>query len=407
MGKPPRKIITFGTSLIFAIFILFVFFAWIIKYPDTIPSPVEITTENPPVTLVSKISGHIQNLYVKDKESVTKGQLLAVMETTAAIDEIGHLKEITDTMRSAGFLPEFSHLGELQEYYSIYRKNRAELQSFDFNDLYGAKILSVNKEIRELEEYLRKLLLKEKYLIQNVKIEQRKYKRDSLLFAQNVIPESQLELAHQELIRNNIELQQVRLEYSSRKIEIAEKEQLMEDFKISRNTEREKLIAQFDESFLNLKARAAMWENNYLLISPVNGIAAFTSYWSENQSILKDEPVISIVPVNTGDFIGRIRLKMQRSGKVKTGQLVNIKLSGFPYLEYGMVRGVVKSISLVPSGDAYVIEIALPGGLTTLYGKKLDFTQNMQGTAEIITEDLRLLQKIIDPFRYLITKNKR
>jgi hypothetical protein len=30
----------------------------------------------------------------------------------------------------------------------------------------------------------------------------------------------------------------------------------------------------------------------------------------------------------------------------------------------------------------------------------------MQGTAEIITEDLRLLQKIINPFRYMISRNK-
>jgi HlyD family secretion protein len=87
--------------------------------------------------------------------------------------------------------------------------------------------------------------------------------------------------------------------------------------------------------------------------------------------------------------------------------LVNIKLSGYPYLEYGIVRGIVKSKSLVPSGDAYVIDIALPNGLTTLYGKPLDFTQNMQGTAEIITEDIRLLQKIVNPFRYMISKNKK
>ncbi len=72
-----------------------------------------------------------------------------------------------------------------------------------------------------------------------------------------------------------------------------------------------------------------------------------------------------------------------------------------------MVRGIVKSKSLVPSDDSYIIEISLPEGLTTLYGKNLDFTQNMQGTAEIITDDLRLLQKIMNPFRYLVSRNKR
>jgi HlyD family secretion protein len=98
---------------------------------------------------------------------------------------------------------------------------------------------------------------------------------------------------------------------------------------------------------------------------------------------------------------------MLRSGKVKQGQMVNIKLSSFPYMEYGMLRGIIKSKSMVPSGDAYIIEIELPDGLTTLYGKKLEFTQNMSGTAEILTEDQRLLQKMINPLRYLISNNKR
>jgi hypothetical protein len=71
-----------------------------------------------------------------------------------------------------------------------------------------------------------------------------------------------------------------------------------------------------------------------------------------------------------------------------------------------MVRGVVESKSLVPTGDAYVIEISLPDGLTTLYNRNLEFTQNMQGTAEIMTDRLRLIQKIINPFRYLISKNR-
>jgi HlyD family secretion protein len=86
---------------------------------------------------------------------------------------------------------------------------------------------------------------------------------------------------------------------------------------------------------------------------------------------------------------------------------VNIKLSGYPYLQYGMVRGIVKSKSLVPTGDAYVIEIELPDGLKTLYDTNLEFTQNMQGTAEIITENIRLLQKIVNPFRYMVSKNKK
>ena len=115
---------------------------------------------------------------------------------------------------------------------------------------------------------------------------------------------------------------------------------------------------------------------------------------------------MTVVPENQGDFVGRIMLGMQKSGKVKPGMLVNIKLSGFPYLEFGMVRGVVISRSMVPEGERYYVELSLPDGLNTLYDKQLPFSQNMKGTAEIMTDNLNLLQKIVDPIRYLIIKNR-
>jgi HlyD family secretion protein len=409
MGNPPARIIRTGTTVIFILFILLVVFSWVIRYPDVIPSPVEITTSNPPVTLVSKITGHIKYLYVKDKEKVTAGQLIAVMETTALVEEIEKLSHILDTMQNPGsvVLPDFSHLGEIQEYYATFRKNQSDLKSYLFNDYYGSKIISINQEIKGIKEYIEKLKVKEKYFAENQRIEMNKFRRDSGLFIQKIIPESQLEISRQEMLKNSIDLQQVRLDYSERLIELSQKEQLLQDYKINRKEEREKLESVLGESFLNLKAQMNIWVNTYYLKSDIEGTATFTKYWSANQSVEKDEAVFSVVPVNQGEYVGRINLRMQRSGKVKEGQQVNIKLSSYPYLEYGMVKGVVKSKSLVPSGDAYIIEIALPHGLTTIYDKKLEFTQNMQGIAEIITEDQRLLQKIINPFRHMIAKNRR
>ncbi len=83
MGHTPAKIVRRGNTIILLVFAVLIFFAWLIKYPDTIPAPVEITTVNPPVTLLSKVTGQIQNLYVKDKEIVNEGKLLAVMEIAA------------------------------------------------------------------------------------------------------------------------------------------------------------------------------------------------------------------------------------------------------------------------------------------------------------------------------------
>lgn len=412
MGNPPGKITRWGTAIIISVFCIFILFAWLIRYPDTIPSPVEITTINPPVTLVSKMTGRIKFLYVKDRDIVSVNQLVGVMETTASVEQIRILRQIIDTVASTDNLnlhsfPSLTHLGELQGYYALFLKNLSDFNSYIANDYFGNKILSLENEIGGIQEYIDRLKLKENLYLESRKLEVKKYSRDSVLYAGNVIPENQLELSRQSLIGINIELQQVRLEHSEKKIAVSEKYQLLIDYKIKRVEENDKLKSVLRESLENLRSQLAIWENTYLLVSPIDGIATFTRYWSANQSVTKDEPVVTVVPPDNGKYIGRITLKMQRSGKVIQGRLVNIKLAGYPYLEYGMVRGIVKSKSLVPSEDAYIIEIDLPNGLTTLYGNKLEFTQNMQGTAEILTDDIRLLQKIINPFRYMVSRNKR
>ena len=412
MGRPPGRIIRWGTIVVVVVFFVLVILASVVKYPDAIPSPVEITTVNPPVTMVSKITGRIKSLYVKDKEQVRSGDLLAVMETTASVDQIRRLSRLTDTLNNPGSvtlsgLPELSGLGEVQQSWSSFMKNLSDYENYVTSDYYGAKISALVDEIRGIQSYMGQLKSKEKLYSENQQIEDKHFRRDSLLRATGVYADNDLEKSRQSLIRFNIDLQQVGLDYSAKLIELAEKKQLLQDYRIMKVTEREKYYSLLNESFLNLKAQLRIWENNYLLVSPVSGVVTFTKFWSENQSVTRDEPVMSIVPSDPGDYVARINLKMNRSGKVREGQLVNIKLSGYPYLEYGMVRGIVRSKSLVPTGDAYTIELTLPSGLTTLYGRKLEFTHNMQGTAEIITDDLSLLGKILNPFRYLISRNKR
>jgi HlyD family secretion protein len=411
ISNPPANLIRWGTTAITGVILLILLFSWFLRYPNIVPSPVQITTENPPVTLVSKITGRIMNLDVNDRENVKSGQLLAVMETAASIEEIKKLKQAVAGIKNPESLtitalPSFSELGEIQEYWGTFLKCISDYSNYITNDYYGYKIRSVTQEISGLEEYILRVREKERLYEENQSIEGKKFSRDSSLFAGAVFSESELEVSRQAFNKINIELQNVRLDHSAKIIELAQKNQELQDYKIKRIEEKARLYSLLNESLNNLKAQIRMWENTYLLISPVDGIVTFTRFWKQNQMVSKDEPVLSVVPFEPGDYIGRIDLKMQRSGKVKKGQLVNIQLTGYPYLEYGMVRGIVTSKSLVPTGDSYIIEITLPDGLRTLYGVNLEFTQNMQGTAEIMTDSLRLLQKIINPFRYLATKNR-
>jgi len=84
---------------------------------------------------------------------------------------------------------------------------------------------------------------------------------------------------------------------------------------------------------------------------------------------------MTIIPDEASVPVGKITLPMQGAGKVKPGQKVNIKLTNYPYLEYGMVRGVVTRLSGVPNQNNYLVEVSLPSGLKTNYKKQLHFDQ--------------------------------
>ena len=55
----------------------------------------------------------------------------------------------------------------------------------------------------------------------------------------------------------------------------------------------------------------------------------------------------------------------------------------------------------------YVIDIILPDGLRTSYDKDLPFLSEMEGQADIITEDISLLERFLMPIRKVITEGLR
>jgi HlyD family secretion protein len=144
-----------------------------------------------------------------------------------------------------------------------------------------------------------------------------------------------------------------------------------------------------------------VWELNYLVKSPVVGEVTFSKFWSKNQNVAKGEIVFTVIPSAESRLVGKVQLKRIGSGKVKPGQRVNIKFDNYPYMEYGMVEGKVNRISMVPTNDYYALEVDLPKGLVSTYGKTFEFNNEIQGSSEIVTEDLRLIQRIFNPIKSL------
>jgi hypothetical protein len=114
------------------------------------------------------------------------------------------------------------------------------------------------------------------------------------------------------------------------------------------------------------------------------------------------EVVATVVPDGETAVTGRMYIPSTGFGKVATGQTVNVKLNGYPYMEYGILKGEILSVSAVPDAEkGYVADVRFPKNLVTSYGKELSMIQQMDGQAEIITGDKRLIARFFDPIKAL------
>ena len=99
-------------------------------------------------------------------------------------------------------------------------------------------------------------------------------------------------------------------------------------------------------------------------------------------------------PVST--YYAEMKAGQNNLGKIKPGQQVLIRLESYPSTEFGYIRGTVNYIANMPGArDSFLIKVDLPQGLTTTFNKEVLFRNNLLASAEIITSDRRLIEKLV------------
>ncbi|MCG6186992.1 HlyD family efflux transporter periplasmic adaptor subunit [Maribellus maritimus] len=411
LGGVPARIVRFGIYIFLAVFAVIIISAFVFKYPEVLRSNIIITTENPPATLVARSTGKIEQLPVADNDRVKAGQVIALIQNPAEYRDVQKLDVQIDSVQpvfdSLGFSirPVFDknlQLGTIQEYYSLFLKKYDELLLFVEQNYYPRMNESL-KQQRNMARILYDRLWEQKNAVNNeYKIRKRNFERQQGLKDRQVIASTDLELAEAEMLSKKGELDGLRSQLAEREIEISELEQKIIENEKLYSDQKNKFKSELQEAFNILKSEVSNWELTYLMRSPIDGVITFNKFWSVNQNVTQGDRVFTIVPENVGELVGKVELPIRGSGKVKQGLDVNIKFDNYPYMEYGLVRGKVSNVSLVPAEDNfYMVEVVFPEGLVTNYGKSLEFQNQLMGQAEIITEDLKLIQRIFNPLKAL------
>lgn len=407
LAKPPDKILSHGISIFLLVLILILIISNFVKYPDVIRGSALITCDNPPVKIISQTSGRLIYLNKKDNEFVQKDELIGFLESTANYTDVEKLKQILAAQKTFR-LEELTladtifvgQLGEIQPAYAIFKKARDELWSFYEIDYHNTKKELIYKQFSLYKVYCAEVSRQQKLLQVEMELQNKRYLRDSIIFNSNGISADELDQAKQNLIRKQFQLSGTNAASTQTYINISELEKSLVELELQYKQIKSQLITEYENTLFNLSMAIKQWEQKYALKAPISGNVTLYNLYI-NKEVKSGELLLAIVHNNQGNIYGRVNISISGLAKVTSSQKVNFKLIHYPHEDFGLLVGTIEEISLVPKDSIYYGRVKLDNGLITSYKKKLLFQQEMVGTAEIITEDKSILQRLFSKLNYV------
>jgi HlyD family secretion protein len=408
MGKIPSWILRRGITVLFLIVVILLAGSYFFKYPDVIEAPIVLTGSTPPADIVAFSSGKLNMLNTADKQDVKTGDYLAVINNPARTEDVLYLKRFLDSLDperdSIPAMPEKNlQLGVMQPTYLSFYVTLFSYSEYMRLQYYPNKMKITKERIARYEEQRRSLLRQQEITNEQYALTNKNHERSSTMHEKGGISGKELDESKNRQLQGQLTQENMLTTINDMRIQIARLHESLMDMEYQHAEKMNDFRAQIRSAVSRIRTEIRTWEMTYVLMSPIDGRITFTRYWTSNQNVQAGDAVFTVIPSSESRILGRASLPVARSGKVKKGRHVNVRLDNFPDSEFGILRGTVDNISLVPtaSGESmyYVVEIRLPDGLRTNYKKTLPYRPNMQGRADIITDDMSLLERFIMPLR--------
>lgn len=404
MSRSPMWVVKWGISVIFIILLLGILMSWFMKYPDIIKGPVTVTHINPPVRVVSQASGNLVTLYVQEGDTVKEGELLAEIQNPLSASAVEDIKMYINELErniSAGMpkLPLLSsHTGKLGDLQSVMNSLETSIRDYNLRSAYRIDNREISGLISQLENELKLEVLNDNVLklaqadYDNAKI---KYNSDKKLFDEGVLSQSDFIQLQSLYNQKQMQLEQAKQASVQSKININSLETRMAQMRYSKESKDRSGYGDIIGYVESIRSYLYGWRQKFTLVAPVSGKLSFVKHLREGIHIKYDEPLFALIKQDD-IYVAHGYVLAAGAGKVKVGQNVNVFLDNYPYHEFGVILGKVKYVADIPVENTYRVEIALPEGLKTTYGEELKSAPEMVGNIEIITDDKRVLQRIMN-----------
>lgn len=406
LARPPKWLLRWGILVVFLVLALVFAGSWIVHYPDLVRASFKLTSANTPKAVLTRTDGKLVRLFVQEGKSVQTGAVLAYLESTARHNDVLSLsQELAKAWTLASRdnleglnrlkLSNYNQLGELQNEYQTFEQAHIQLRAYLANGFYSKKKALLRQEIVDQQALAQNLRVQHQIQARDITLAQEDYDIQQQLAPDKVIAPLELKREESKNIARKLPYQQTASALiNNLTAQRAKQKEILE---------LDKQVAEERDKFLQalntLQSAADAWKLKYVLTAPVTGRVIFSGTLQENQSVAINQEVFYVAPPTT-DYFGELHIPQQNAGKVRVGQDVLVKFAGYPYQEFGGVRGRITTIAEMSLKDSvFLAKVMLPTGLKTTYSKQLAYKTGMTASADIITDDRRLLEKLFYQLR--------
>lgn len=397
---------TWALPIFLLILSLIVAGTWFIRYPDTIMATATLSATNGPREIITRQEGKLIHLFVQTGDTISQGQSIAWVESTANHQDVlalsANLDSAIDLLNdnkteavSVLFNQSLNNLGELQPAYQQFITAWQQFNDYLVNGFYYKKKQTLEQDITFLkqnqEALARQLTLTQKSLSLSAK----DYEANQILYTKKVISAKDYRTAQNTYLEKQQSIPQLNQAVASNENQQVDKQSDIDQLEHTISQQKE----IFAQALHTLKSQVNSWIRQYIITAPVSGQVMFLVPLQKNQFIQANQVLGYINPANS-KYYARVNFTQENFGKLDTGQEVQLRINAYPYVQFGYIQGKLNYISTVATDSGFLGNVILPNGLTTVYNHRIQFRNGLQVQAVIITKQMRLLQR----FYYNILK---
>ncbi len=406
----PALAVRWGAGVIAAVVAALIVLSAVVRYPEVVRGSATITTPTPPVRVAAASGGEIQELPAADNQQVRAGEVVAVLRSSARWRDVRWVHAALDGAAPGAAVAapgRALQLGDVQGAWDQYQDAVAQYGAWASDPYVQARLEGMRAQVGDQRrlgvESERRVELMER----EGALADRDAERSRELVTRQLLSPSEAERTEATALSKRQSLASARGDVVGQRLRVSELEGQILEMEQSRRTDRSRLQLDVQKAWSALAEAVRLWETRYLLVAPIAGRVSHFRTLSAGQYLNPGEPVLALVPAG-GEASSTVLVADASAGRVRPGQTVLISFASFPATEFGKVEARVRAVALVPAPPAagdqkgaptYRVALELPRGLRTSSGRTLPLRQEMTGDAEIVTDDLTVLQRLLAQVR--------